>query len=930
MADSTLLERADQQEAIVRALRDARHGGGGVLVIEGPAGIGKSRLLAELRGSVGAGQRVLLARASELERDFAFGVARQLLEGVYRDPELGPLATDGPAAAVRDVFEDAAGDEAGASFGLLHALHWMVLNLAEQGPVVLAVDDLHWCDPSSLRFLVYLARRLEGTDVLLAVATRPLATASAEAQLHAELVGDPDVMHLYPQALSRAATVELLAEQLDTAVDPAFADACFEATDGNPLILRQLARSLAAEGMTPTADHADDVRRTAHRALSRTVLARVGRCSPRAVELARAVAVLGEPTPAEAAALIGCDPNDLTGPWRELVDVDVLHRDPLAFVHALVRDAIYYDLPVAEREQLHDRGARSLHASGASVERIAGHLAHVPRRGDAWAAEVSIAAGEAALRRGAPDAAAAHLRRALDEPVADERRIAVMHALARAAFDVDAAGVRAVTEELAELVADPLERARVRLATVQARSLSDDWQGGYLLAKQTMDELPADDTEVRPVLEGMRGIIRLFGSDDPDALALMRAHYGKRPDDDVASRLRAGMASYVWSMEGGSADECAELALQAIGDGDSLVLRDNVMIAVTPRQVLALADRPEVLDLWREALADGHRRGSLILNLAVNMWMGIALQRFGDLTGSVPALEHTIRRMFDWGGGSQSERYMRGVLCLAQLDRGDLAAAEAALGTVPTMSLGTSVGTCWWLHAKAWLHIAQGHPQDALDTADMLEARASDWALTPTGFDWRLPRAVALHRLDRGDEAVAAAEDGIRMAERWGSPGVLGPAYRVLGEVQGEAGLTALRRSLEILDGSAAKIQLTRSLLMLGGALRRRGEIAEARELFVRARDLAEECGSPGLTEQALTELEASGIRRRSGDAVGAGALTPSERRVAELAAAGRTNREIAQELFVTPKTVEVHLSATYRKLGIDGRRNLTASLQPQ
>jgi DNA-binding CsgD family transcriptional regulator len=926
MADPTLLERADQQEAIDRALRDARHGGGGVLVIEGPAGIGKSRLLAELRGNVGAAQRVLFARASELERDFAFGVARQLLEGIYRDPELGPIATEGPAAAVRDVFEDAAGDEVGASFGLLHALHWMVLNLAEQQPLVLAVDDLHWCDSSSLRFLAYLGRRLEGTNILLAVATRPVATTSPEATLHADLVADPTAQHLFPQALSRNGTMALLTQQLGQEVAEAFADACHDATDGNPLMLRQLARSLVADGIAPTAEGAGGVRRTAHRALARTVLARVGRCSARAVDLARGVAVLGEPSIAEVSALVEREPQELDAAWRELVDIEVLHHQPLAFVHALVRDAVYHDLPPAERERLHARAARILHESGASVERVAGQLANVARQGDPWAADIAVAAGEAALRRGAPDAAAAHLRRALDEPIAAERRIPVMGQLAQALFEINSVAAQEVTDEIAASIDDPYERARVRLATVQLRALNDDWHGGFLLARDTMAELPPDDAELRPRFEAMRSIIAMFGSDDPEGLELLRPAYGAPAGSGLTERLRAGMVAYQWSLDGGSAEECRDLALAAIGDATD-TLRDHVMIAVAPFQVLALADHAPVLDLWREALADGHRRGSLLTNLAVNMWMGLALQRFGDLSAAIPALEFTLRNMGQWGAGSQSERYMRGVLALAYLDRGEPTEAYAALGQDPRFAQGTTIGALWWLHGRTWCELALGEPARALESADELARRTQTWVRVPVGFDWRLPRAVALHRLGRVDEAIVTAHDGVRSAEPWGSPGVLGPAHRILGEVQGEAGIGELRRSVELLTGSAARIQLTRSLLALGGALRRAGEIAEARPMLQEARQLAEECGSPGLAEQARTELAASGLRARETDAAGAGALTPSERRVAELAADGRTNREIAQELFVTPKTVEVHLSATYRKLGIGGRRDLRGAL---
>ncbi len=225
--------------------------------------------------------------------------------------------------------------------------------------------------------------------------------------------------------------------------------------------------------------------------------------------------------------------------------------------------------------------------------------------------------------------------------------------------------------------------------------------------------------------------------------------------------------------------------------------------------------------------------------------------------------------------------------------------------------------------------MAERRFDEAILASEEIERRAQLWAPQPIGFDWNLPRAVALRQLGRVDEAIEAAHRGVAIGRQWGPGGMLGGALRVLGEVQGNDGVEALEESVAMLESTPARMQYTRSLVNLGATLRRRGEVARAREPLERGYDLAVACGSPLLAEAARTELAASGIRRRAGDLGGAAGLTPSERRVADLAAEGRTNREIAQELFVTPKTVEVHLSAAYRKLGIDGRRELAAALQP-
>ena len=171
---SGLVERERELTALGALLGDALAGEGRTALIEGPAGVGKTRLLGEVRRRAeAAGARVLSARGSDLEREYPFGVVRQLLEGVLLDPAVAERAFAGAAAPARAVFErlDALG-EGGSDFAALHGLYWVALNLAAERPLVLGVDDLHWADRPSLRYLAYLARRLEGQPVLLAATLR--------------------------------------------------------------------------------------------------------------------------------------------------------------------------------------------------------------------------------------------------------------------------------------------------------------------------------------------------------------------------------------------------------------------------------------------------------------------------------------------------------------------------------------------------------------------------------------------------------------------------------------------------------------------------------------------------------------------------------------------------------------------------------------
>ena len=200
-----------------------------LLVVEGPAGIGKSRLIAELRerGSAG-GTRILSANGSDLEREFPFGVVRQLYEPLLISPQDRSQLLDGAAQSASSVFErvsvqsETDGD---GSFAALHGLYWLTVNLASAQPVALVVDDLHWCDRPSLRFLAYLARRLEGLDLLLVTGLRS-AEPGTDPVLIGEIAAHPDVVRIHPGPLSDVGVTRLVEALLGDEPEPGFISAC--------------------------------------------------------------------------------------------------------------------------------------------------------------------------------------------------------------------------------------------------------------------------------------------------------------------------------------------------------------------------------------------------------------------------------------------------------------------------------------------------------------------------------------------------------------------------------------------------------------------------------------------------------------------------------------------------------------------------------
>jgi len=371
---------------------------------------------------------VLQARASQLDHGFSFGVARQLLERRVRAAEpaarkalLGGAAQDAlPALGITS--EDA---EADAGLRALHGLYWLVANLAGRGPLALCIDDAHWADRSSLRWLLYTAPRLTGLPLGVVIATRPTEPGAEQDLLDGLTLDD-------------SATVTSLSE---TAA-PEFEAACHHSTGGNPLLVQELLRELVAEGAAPTAERAEQLKGFGIEAVARNIRRRLHGLGPKAESIARAIAVVGDgATVVEVAALCECDEETVRFSAVDLAAVDLLLPDsPLAFVHPLVQAAVYEDMTAVRRAALHRRVA-ALRDATADPEQVAVHLLQVEPRSDPHVVGILRAAASEAAGRGAPDAAVTFLRRALAEPPdAGGPRAAVLVELGQAEALVRMAG----------------------------------------------------------------------------------------------------------------------------------------------------------------------------------------------------------------------------------------------------------------------------------------------------------------------------------------------------------------------------------------------------------------------------------------------------------------------------------------------------------
>ena len=254
-AGRRLLERDAELSEVARAVEAVSGGEGRGLVITGVAGVGKTSLIAETRRLAGdGGLRVLNAAGATLEREYPYGLVRQLFEPALARMDEGERAAvlDGTAQGAAKVLGGAGspgeGGEADDGFATFHALYWLAVGIAEAAPLAMVVDDVHFGDPPSLRFLAFLARRLEGQPILIAAASRDDATGIAREALD-NLAATPAISLLRPAPLAPAAAAGFLEHELGTEPDAAFAAACHAATGGNPFLLGELVKTIAAERM---------------------------------------------------------------------------------------------------------------------------------------------------------------------------------------------------------------------------------------------------------------------------------------------------------------------------------------------------------------------------------------------------------------------------------------------------------------------------------------------------------------------------------------------------------------------------------------------------------------------------------------------------------------------------------------------------------
>jgi DNA-binding CsgD family transcriptional regulator len=936
-----LLERDDALARVDQRLRDAVAGRGSLLLLEGPAGIGKTRLVAAAgRRGRGLGLTALSARGSELERDFAYGLVRQLFEApvvAAAPPDRAELLA-GAAGHAATLFgvgarDDIAGALLDPSFAILHGLYWLCANLARRCPLLLTIDDVHWADQASLRFVHYLGRRVEELPIAVVAATRPAGPADGSPLLAAIAASPPaEILVLTP--LSEHAVAELVRRGLGADVEPAFAAACHGVTGGVPFLVRELIRAIAEAGIEPTAAACSRVTALAPRAVSQSVVRRLSRLSAAARQLAPAAAVLGEADLRLAAGLAGLDPVAAAAAADELAAAGILEPGrPLRFVHPIVRAAVEADLPPGQRAGLHAAAARRLADEVASADRVAAHLLATDPAGDDWVVESLRPAARSAIASGAPDSAVAYLRRALAEPPPGPLRPGLLLELGLAEYFAADPQAAAHLEQALDTAAETAAQVSITLALGRMLQIEGRNREALAVLDRTRARLAGTDRRAALMLEGAALGAAQLDADTAGEAAQQIARLRRLAEEDPGVPPSVfGTLAIAATMANEPAETAARLALRTFDRAPELlpeaVDRPTFFYACI---TLTLAERfEEALRRFDDALADARRLGSLPRVLGLSCYRALAHLRTGNLADA----EADARVALETGPRLPgfSAACALAVLLETLAERGQPEAAEAAgqryrlAEQYPTMVHGG-----WVLAARGRLRLAELRPAAAL--GDLLAAgdlfarlRSPSPAIAP----WRSDAALAHLALGAPADARALAAEEVTLARAYHGPRTLGIALRAAGLAEGgRRGLELLREAAGVLESSAARLEHARAMTDLGAALRRAGHRAESREILRPALDLAHRCAALALTERARTELIAAGGRPRRLVLSGLDSLTPGERRVAQLAAVGLSNRDIAQNLFITTRTVEGHLTHAYHKLAITAREQLPAALAP-
>ncbi len=915
------------------------------IAIEGTWGSGRTALVnAAADMAARAGCMVLRAQGGALEEQTPFAVLGRLIEaaqaraegnleaqerartleqlvaGRHTAPE-GQLPSDHPASNDREIAS---------------LFHRMVLALRQNAPVLMVVDDADEADPDSLAVLRFLVRRLDHQQIWLVLASRPLQVGGGLRAIDG-LLTEPDTRQFILEPLHDPSVDAILTAFFEVRPDPAFVRACTEATGGSPFLLKALLPSLLRASVAPTAAMAPSVELVRAPKITQFVLTRLAHLPATTADLLQAAAVLGEsadPTLARQLAMVDAPTADRAAEDAQRMELLQPGR-PFRFTSPLLRRAVYHDIPSARRSELHAAAAQLLDAHGADGATVAGHLLATEPAGDLDIADRLQQIGRRAQAAGEGDLALRCLERALAESPLSERRTALYLDLAAAEAaergalalvhlrravelgDFDGGTmVRVGVDLLGHLAGDPTLRAEMLTTLLELRS-----------------QLNGVDRDLRIELELTLTMALDSVEDRVECLERLRTLLAEPGDNRTATTRRARSVvslRYVLSSPDLASDDVAA-ALEQLVDVEQLVDAEPMggWIQATALFGLLCTDRFAMVDdvlaraLMRPAGAD-----PLLVQRRISALSAISLLWQGSLVAADEECTRTEEGMPHEHAGPGPRPLTGHIDVLVQ--QGRLDEAERLADAMDSGGIELTVFRALSEIERGRLLMARGHAGRALE-AFTAAGEAADRAgiLNAAMVPWRADAVMALAEQEAWEQAGELADENLRLARAFGAPRLIGMALRAsaaaTSDLDRRVGL--LTEAVEVLETSEARLERAHALVDLGTTLIDQNRKEEARSVLRQGASLASLCGAHQLLELAGEQLRAAGARPRRLGLVGPESLTPSELRVVRMAADGLTNQRIADDLFVTLKTVEGHLAKAYRKLGVDGRQDLSEAL---
>ncbi|MFJ9181409.1 LuxR C-terminal-related transcriptional regulator [Streptomyces sp. NPDC102360] len=875
-----LVEREGRLEQLRALYREALGGRGRAGVVSGPVGSGKTELLhAFARDPGGETPLHLLASATRSERGVPLGVIRQLMPSVGRDDD--PHET---ALRLLDVIEQSA------------------------GPVLISVDDAHLADALSLTCLAAVMRRIRTARVLVLLTYVPPAV-GGDPLLAADLPPEPFCARVPVGLLSQTGVAALVGTAQDVS-------AVRTLTGGNPRLVRALLE------LSEKRSNLDKLARTT--TFGQALVSILHRCEPATLRTARALAVLGAPTrPVTLSTLTGLDTQTCARALRALAETGLLVND--RFAHEALPAAVLRAMPADELSVLYAAAAPLLYADGAPPRVVARSLLAGNAVTGPWAISLLHEAAEQALTAGESEEAVRCLTLARELATEDGQRHASTVLLIQAEWQADPAAAGRHLTAMVEAASSHALSAGHTLAVVDQLL----WFGrveeaiGALSRLTEMQDLltpaerkrlyaaevwlsclfPAAEGHAGPSAGGARG-----GLGPEPALESARMMSGLVSQDEVAVRLTD-----------------AERALQRRHlDERTVFLCANALLTLTYR------DRLEDAQQWCERLMSraatpGTRTWhALFTALAAEICF-----RRGDLAGAVgharAALDLIPLR--SWG---IRVAVPLGILVQAQVALGDIEAADAALHLPVSEAMFQSPIGLYYLQARGCYLATIGRHPEALEEFRMIGELLEQWHIEPAPFmTWRIDMAWVYLAMGRPAKARELANEEMERTPLEDAR-ARARCLRVLAataDVGKQVGI--YEHAVEVLRACDAPLELAYTLAEFADALERANELPRAAELRDRARRLAQDCGVADPEAGRGFGGPAAGLPEPGATVGGVGAmpaLSEAEHRVAALASAGYSNRQIAKKLFVTISTVEQHLTRVYRKLGVSRRSQLAGA----